>query len=110
DGCGARRENKGIVRLAINAARFEFLYLNLATGAVDGCDFILGANFNVEAIPKQRSVRDEQLSLVLDDVADVVREPAVSEGDIWAAIDHGYCCVFVSAPARRSAGALAGDA
>src|SRR5262249_3053572 len=107
--CSSRRENKGIVWLAINSTRFEFLYLNLATGAVDGCDFILRANFNVKAIPKQCTVRDEQLSLVLDHVADVVWEPAVSEGDIWAAIDHGDCCVFVETPAARGARGDAAD-
>jgi len=66
-------------------------------------------HLDVEALAEEPGRRDEQLALVEDDVADVVRQAAVCEGHVGAAVEEHYLGPLVEAAQARRARRAAGD-
>ena len=60
------------------------------------------ADFDVETLLEECGVRDEQLRLVLDHVADIVGQSAVGKRHIRAAIDNNNLCAFIQSPASHA--------
>ena len=84
-----------------------------ARRAVDADDVGVGVHLDIEPLAEHLGRRDQQRSLVSDDVADEVRQSAVREGHVGPAIEDDNLHRLIKAPqsrgTRRASGHAADD-
>ena len=103
-GEAARGEDQVIVGERVGLARLRVGNLDAVSAGIDSRD--LGVDAHVEVEGRFEGVRgvDEELGGVFDLAANVVREPAVREGHVFAALqDDDLGALIAPAQARRRA-------
>ena len=106
----ARGEDERVVALGAARAGLEFTDAYRSRRAVDTDDFGVRVHLDVESLAEQLRRRHQQRSLVLDDVADVVRKSAIGEGHERPAIEDHDLRGLVQPAQPRGTRRAAGDA
>ena len=73
-----------------------------ASTAVDASDFSFGLDLNIEPLVKHLLRGHQQPALIRNDIADVIRQPAICEGHVRTAIEHDYFKRFISRRSRAA--------
>ena len=94
----------------LSGARLKVLHLDGAVLPIDAADFVPGANLDVKQVAEPLGRGDQQLASVGDHAADVVRQPAVGEGDVAASLEDEDFGVFIHAAEPRGARGAPGHA
>jgi hypothetical protein len=104
------RQDECVVALLALALAAQIAHAHDAPRAVDGDGLGLGVHLDVETLAEEVARRHQQLLLVGDDVADVVRQAAVGERNVGTAIEDDDLHPLVEAAQARGARSAAGDA
>lgn len=87
-GEGSRGEDEVVVGELVGVARLRVGDMDGVRSRVDRCDLGVDAHVEVERRLERLRGVEEEFRRVLDLAANVVREPAVREGHVFAALQH----------------------
>jgi len=101
DGVGAGGEGEFVVRLVVLLAGAHDAGAYGLRGAVDRDHLDAVADVDVQGFPQALGGLEHQATALLDRLADVVRQPAVGERDVVAALEHDDLGELVQAARPR---------
>ena len=105
-GAAPGDKHQRIVSLRASVGRTEIARRDHASVAIDASHFGVGVYLDIEPLVKHLSRGHQQPALIRNDIADVVRQSAVCERNVRAAIEHDDLNGFVKPPqSRRTRGA-----
>ena len=108
-GEGSRGEDEVVVGELVGVARLRVGDMDGVRSRVDRCDLGVDAHVEVErGLEGLRGVEEECVG-VSDLAADVVREPAVREGHVFAALQHDDLGTLVAPAQARGRAHATGD-
>ena len=110
DGLGTGRENQLIVAFGIGLAGFQVSDRYGLGSGIDGGDFTLDADIDVEAVLEAHGGLQSQLLFFGDGAADIVGQTTVGIGYITAAFKHDDFSLFIQSTQTGCSCSAAGNA
>ena len=103
--CRPGGEHQLVVRHRLLFSGLEIAHHEKALVLADGDGFVPQQHLDTEALAEQFGRRLQQIPLLRNHLADVIRQPAVGEGDVGAALNqHNTAVVRQTAQARGNGG------